>query len=79
MKICLHDAAIPYRYLISTVYGASTIDYCLVSDTILSNVCDFCINPFDKVMSNTHHPISIQFRTNVTPLQTVVEMNVVTV
>ena len=30
-------------------------------------------SPFDKVMSNTHRPISIQFRTNVTPLQTVAE------
>ena len=53
--------------------GASTIDYLLVSDTIIYNVCDFCIHPFDKVMSNTHRPISIQFRTNVIALQTVVE------
>ena len=53
--------------------GASTIYYFLVCDAIISNVYDFCIHPFDKVMSNTHRPISIQFRTNVTLLQTVVE------
>ena len=42
--------------------GKSCVDYCVMSDCLLTYVSDFCVDTFDRLMSDVHSPICLDLK-----------------
>ena len=45
-----------------TTINESVVDYCLVSDSMLSCIADFSVDTFDRCMSDVHSPICLKLK-----------------
>ena len=42
--------------------GKSCVDYCIISDCLLPFISDFCVDAFDRCMSDVHSPICLDLK-----------------